>query len=95
MIRTKTNGVVFIQKTFERSLKRWGNSLAITIDSNTAKSMCLQEGEILRITIEKLVYDMKQKLIDDLRFLKAQPPYKDMKDEEILKELLKETKISG
>ena len=57
--------------------------------------MCLQEGEILRITIEKLVYDMKQKLIDDLRFLKAQPPYKGMKDEDILKELMKESKISG
>ena len=81
---------IFIKKIFERPLKKWGNSLAITIDSTIVKTLNLKEGEILRVTIEKLEYDLVKRIMDDIRLLKSQPQYKDKTNEEILNAMVKQ-----
>ena len=79
---------IFIKKVFERPLKKWGNSLAITIDSNVVKTMNLKDSDMLRVTIEKLEYDLIKRIVDDIRLLRSQPHYQKLSDEEILKDML-------
>ncbi len=82
---------IFIKKVFERPLKKWGNSLAITVDSNVAKTMNLKEGDMLRITVEKLEYDLIKRIIDDVRLLRMQPHYQKLNEKEMLKDILSKT----
>ena len=52
------------------------------------KTMNLKDGDILRVTIEKLEYDLIKRIVDDIRLLRSQPHYQKLSDKDILKDML-------
>ena len=51
------------------------------------------DGDMLRVTIEKLEYDLIKRIVDDIRLLRTQPHYQKLSDEDILKDMF--TKAEG